>query len=90
MRQLLSARQLPLFIGLMFVFTVTDVHPGSSHDASMYMCTWHWHINGGALSLALARLTDTAAPRPHLLLVHVDEEHRVILIEKILHDHAIC
>ena len=54
------------------------------------MCTWHGHVDGGAQAFAGADLIGMAAPRPHLLLMHVDVEHRVILVKEILHtEHSV-
>ena len=62
----------------------------SQHQGQQGVCTWHWHIDGVAFSLARARLVNLATPGPHLILVHINEEHRIVLIEEILHqDHPL-
>lgn len=46
--------------------------------------TWQRHIDGVAIPCALPRLIHMPAARPHLVLMYVNEQHRVIIVEQIL------
>ena len=46
--------------------------------------TWQGHIDGVAIPCALPRLMHMPAAWPHLVLVNVNEQNRVITVEQVL------